>query len=302
MKKIKSVIIKIMSLMLMIPYKLLNIWVGILSKLHRYFKILDLGLKNSYLDEIKTDIFHLTDDRKVDLTFYTPNRLCLYRAESFSSKEPETLEWIEEYGKGGAVLFDVGANVGLYSIYHSVLNKGETIAFEPSFFNLKLLLKNININSCQKLVTIVSTPLSSDNGINEFKYSHPVEGGALSAFGVDYGYNGKTIESDLSAKVIGMSLDTMLNSCLIRTKPNLVKIDVDGIEHIILSGASDTLKHPDCRSILIEVNDQFEKQASMVHKHLTNYGFILRNKAHSDDFDNSKLYSSSYNQIWVKNS
>ena len=45
---------------------------------------------------------------------YTPNQLCEYRANTFFSKEPETINWIDKYGKK-SVLYDIGANIGLYS-------------------------------------------------------------------------------------------------------------------------------------------------------------------------------------------
>ena len=234
------------------------------------------------------------------MQFYTPNALCAFRAETFSTKEPETLEWIEEFGANGAVLFDIGANIGLYSIYHSVLNKGNVIAFEPSFFNLKLLAKNININSTQDFITVITTPLTSHNSTNNFKYEDDTEGGALSAFGVDFGYDGKDINSSLSVKVIGSSLDSLIENQTIEDTPNLVKIDVDGIEHLILSGAVNTLKNKNCMSVLVEVNEDFLEQSIEVKRILEDCGFVLRDKLHGNMFDNSENFSKTYNQIWVR--
>lgn len=53
---------------------------------------------------------------EICMDFVTPNLLSHYRAISFSVKEPDTLEWIDKMPKNG-ILWDVGANVGLYSIY-----------------------------------------------------------------------------------------------------------------------------------------------------------------------------------------
>ena len=36
---------------------------------------------------------------------------------NFHNEEPETLEWIDTYIKPGQVLWDIGANIGLYSLY-----------------------------------------------------------------------------------------------------------------------------------------------------------------------------------------
>ena len=61
------------------------------------------------------------------LRFSAPNALCARRADTFSSKEPETLEWIDTVPEG-AVLWDVGANVGLYSVYAALRRKCRVFA------------------------------------------------------------------------------------------------------------------------------------------------------------------------------
>ena len=290
-----------MRLIILIPYVISRKWAYFLSLFHWYFRDTHLDLNSNYLEALKTDIVHNSNSSgKVNLSFYTPNALCFFRANTFSTKEPETLEWIEEFGANNATLFDIGANIGLYSIYHAVINNGKVTAFEPSFFNLKQLTTNINLNLCQDAINIISIPLSDKNGIYDFNYSSPVEGGALSAFGVDFDHDGNRLNVNLSAKVLGMSLDSMVSNGFIDEVPNLVKIDVDGIEHLILSGSRDTLMHENCKSILIEVNDDFVDQFSEVSKLLSEYGFILREKRHGDFLKNSKTFSSVYNQIWVK--
>ena len=52
----------------------------------------------------------------ISFKFAAPNALCKWRYETFSSKEPETLEWINAM-PSESVLWDIGANVGLYSVY-----------------------------------------------------------------------------------------------------------------------------------------------------------------------------------------
>ena len=292
---------KVIYLIVISPYVISHAISSFLALFHKSFRRAELDLQNNYLNNLKTKVVHYTKNKnKVELQFYTPNALCAFRAETFSTKEPETLEWIEEFGSNGAVLYDIGANIGLYSIYHSVLNKGNVIAFEPSFFNLKLLAKNININSTQDFITVITTPLTSHNSTNNFKYEDDTEGGALSAFGVDFRYDGKDFNSNLSVKVIGSSLDSLIENKTIEDLPNLVKIDVDGIEHLILSGAVNTLKNKNCMSVLVEVNEDFLEQSIEVKRILEDCGFVLRDKLHGNMFDNSENFSKTYNQIWVR--
>lgn len=292
---------KIIRLTVLLPLYGFNYLIDILSLLSSQFKTIVSDYQLHYLNSIIRNVCHTTPSKKtVELQFYTPNSLCHYRAESFSDKEPETLEWIEEFGGGKAILFDIGANIGLYSIYHSKLNDGKCYAFEPSFFNLKWLLKNINLNNCQYKINIVSNPLFDSIGFNEFKYGGSIEGGALSAFGVDFGYDGRRINNQISSNVLGFSLDWMLENKVIEI-PNLVKLDVDGIEHIILKGGKKVLTHPNCKSVLVEVNDSFLEQSEKVSALLISYNYILRDKLHGESTENSELFSTSYNQIWVKN-
>ena len=68
--------------------------------------------------------------------FSIANPLLRLRAETFLTKEPETLEWIDRMNDD-SVLWDIGANVGIYSIYAAVSKRANVIAFEPSFFNLE---------------------------------------------------------------------------------------------------------------------------------------------------------------------
>src|SRR2546430_8849931 len=59
-----------------------------------------------------------------------------YRAETYASKEPETIAWLTEELREGDVFFDVGANIGLYSLYAAKLRPScRVYAFEPESHN-----------------------------------------------------------------------------------------------------------------------------------------------------------------------
>jgi FkbM family methyltransferase len=246
----------------------------------------------------KVDIMHSLNGRDISFSFYTPNYLARYRAETFSTKEPETLEWIDKYAPENGVLFDIGANVGLYSIYHAITKKGLTYSFEPSVFNLKLLVKNINLNQCQDKIKIVTNPLTSSNAFADFNLQNTHEGGALSSFGVDYGQDGKKLDIQIAYSVLGFSLDFLLENKLIADVPSTIKIDVDGIENLILRGATKVLSNPICRSVLIEVDDSFSEMASEVGQILTEAGFtFLEKKSAEKPLSGQNI---TFNQIWLK--
>ena len=106
------------------------------SKIHYRFKAAIIDETILFLDNLKKRINHVSQNNDLEIDIFTPSSLCLFRSETFSEKEPETLAWIEEFGKNGSVLYDIGANIGLYSIYHSMLNGGKSYAFEPSILTL----------------------------------------------------------------------------------------------------------------------------------------------------------------------
>ena len=80
----------------------------------------------------------------------------------------------------------------------------------------------------------------------------------------------------------------------------MIKIDVDGIEHVILSGAKETLKNPICRSVFVEVNDQFSLQSTTVTRILEECGFGLRGKFSKGLEVVQSDRNKTANQVWVK--
>lgn len=260
-----------------------------------------IGLNHQLLiDKLDSSLMSIKHNNKRLFRIYTPNSLCRFRGDTFSSKEPETLEWIDRYGGPNCVFFDIGANIGLYSLYYATTKLGKVYSFEPSAFNLKQLAKNISINNQQEIITIVPNPLSNITGESIFINGDQAEGGSLSAFGVDFGFDGLKIQSDIKYGLLGFSLDDLMKANIFSDEPTLIKIDVDGIEHIILKGAINTLRSTKLRSILIEVNDDFKSQSKEVEIELINAGFKLQEKAQSDYLHNSTYFGRTFNQIWIK--
>lgn len=251
------------------------------------------------MDSEVREVVHTHQNGEIRFSIYTPNWVCAYRWRSFSEKEPETLEWINKYGGNGA-FYDIGANIGVYSLYYAKRHNGKVFSFEPSVFNLRQLAKNISFNSLTDRVTIITNPLSDKSGEATFTNGNVDEGGAFNAFGVDHGHDGKPILSDIRYKVLGFTLDSLFESGAISEEPALIKIDVDGIEHLILSGAINVLSLKSCRSVLVEVNEDFEEQSSNVSNILSSMGYFLQGKPCSEIKSKSSNHYHTYNQIWVK--
>ena len=230
----------------------------------------------------------------IQLKFSTPNRITIYRAETFSDKEPETLEWIDKIPKG-SVLWDIGANVGIYSCYAA--KRGVKVyAFEPSVFNLEILSRNIFLNELTKQVTIVPLPLSNKLSFNTLNMTNTNWGGALSTFGKEYGHDGKPMNMVFKLPTISLSMVDAVNFLNI-PQPDYIKMDVDGIEHLILEGGVSILEK--VKGLLVEINDNFREQSENANSILKQAGFLLSQKRHEDTFSyGSAKYT--FNQIWKK--
>ncbi len=231
------------------------------------------------------------------LKIVTPNSLCEWRAKTFSTKEPETLEWIDLIQKN-SILWDVGANIGLYSIYAAKRRNCRVWAFEPSVFNLELLARNISVNGLSKQICIVPAALSDNLGSSQMLMTTTEWGGALSTFGQDFGWDGKAIRQVFEFQIIGLSMEDAVQLLKI-PQPDYIKMDVDGLEHFILKGGFSVLSQ--VKQVLIEVNDDFHEQAEQCHSLLSKAGLVLKEKRHSDDMaSNTQGFQNSYNQIWSR--
>ena len=228
----------------------------------------------------------------VKLQFTAPSPLTKYRADSFAVKEPETLEWIDGFDDN-RVLWDVGANVGIYSCYAAKLRNAKVFAFEPSVFNLELLARNIYINNLVHNIAIFPLPLSNKFSIDKLNMTTTQWGGALSTFGQEYGQDGKALDSVFEFKTFSIPMDELCGYFGV-PKPDYIKMDVDGIEHLILQGGQNVLKH--ARSILIEINDDFVEQSSKCSEILQEAGLSLIEKRRSEALKGTSMY----NQIWSR--
>lgn len=190
--------------------------------------------------------------------FHDSGRLSVKRVESLYIKEPTTIAWLDAMGPDD-VLVDIGANVGMYSIYAAVLRGCQVISFEPSALNYAELNKNIQLNKIAARATAFCCAMTDEPVKLDTLY--------LSAFSPahahnDFGENrwsGPVTKLARSAKArprqgcVGFSLDYLVETGQIPT-PTHIKIDVDGLEHRVMAGLTRTLDRPELKSVLVETD------------------------------------------------
>lgn len=213
--------------------------------------------------------------------FFTPNKTTKWRAETLLTKEPVTIDWINKMSPG-ETLFDVGANIGGYSIWAGV--RGIKVhAFEPEADNYALLLKNMALNGIPANAYCLA--LSDRQHVGPLYMSQPGVGGSCHSFNEAVGPDLKPRQllstipasgfpADVPRPVfpnvwtrgpqqgcVGMTLDSLVESGL--PAPDHLKIDVDGFEFRVVKGAEHILTNG-LKSLLVEVNPSLPEHLEMV--------------------------------------
>jgi FkbM family methyltransferase len=206
---------------------------------------------------------------KKKINFYTPNKLSSYRACTYLSKEKDTILWIDKFGSKKNIFFDVGSNIGVYSLYYASLYKAEVFAFEPQYKNVTLLSRNLRLNNLQNYVTIIPNPLYKNNKIDFLFSSTDNEAASASTTFIKKNiFISKNFEKKLT---MSYSIDFLVKNNLI-PQPNMIKIDVDGNELDVIKGAQKTINKKNCKSILVE---KINKTSDHLIDRILNKNFFL---------------------------
>ena len=215
-----------------------------------------------------------------------------WRAFTFESKEPETLRWISTFSPQDQLL-DIGANIGLYSLYAA--SRGiNTVALEPDALNYALLNLNIRLNKLGSYITPYLLAAHSCQKFSKFNVSSFKWGGALNSFDNTLDAWGNTYQPVHSQGVFGVPLDDFLPA--INFSPSHIKIDVDGNENLILSGATKTLSLYTLQSVLIELDESREDYSHLLEL-IMRSGLHLQEKVCVSKSTGGK-YSTLYNHIF----
>lgn len=140
----------------------------------------------------------------------------------------QTAEMLRSISSGG-VFFDIGANVGYYSILASRLvgANGRVVAFEPVVRNLAYLQRHVELNSAWN-VTVLPFAVAGENGILSFSTGPDNAMGSIDRSG-----------GSADVLVPAVTLDDI--SSRLGLIPDVIKIDVEGAEMEVLEGGRRTI-------------------------------------------------------------
>lgn len=188
------------------------------------------------------------------------NSITASRAETVKTKEPCTIEWLDSFNKDD-IFVDIGANVGIYTLWAAKKNGIKTYAFEPESQNYALLIQNIYLNKISSNVKAYNIAIGNKVGTGELYLTNFMPGSSCHQLDSILDYDGNPLEYVFKQSCLTFTLDYMVQNNFIE-QPTHIKIDVDGLESNVILGAMSTLQN--VKSLLIEVNKRLEHHQQMI--------------------------------------
>ena len=201
-------------------------------------------------------------DGATEVMYATPNVYTKWRVDTLFTKEPDTIEWIGGF-QPGDVFVDIGANVGMYTIWAAKTRGVRTFAFEPESQNYALLYRNIVMNDLAGNVVAYCAALSDSAGFSLLHLGEFQPGGSCHSFGEMVDFRLEHRATQLSQGCVSTTLDTLVADGVL-PMPNHIKIDVDGLEHKVLAGCRNALADRRLKSVLVEINTNVAQHRSMI--------------------------------------
>jgi len=209
-------------------------------------------------------------DGATEVTYCTPTRATKWRVDTLFTKEPDTIEWIRGFSRDD-ILVDIGANVGMYTIWAAQTAGVQVFSFEPESQNFGLLYKNIMLNGLSGRVTGFCAALADREEVSVLHLSDFGLGGSCHSFGEKVDYHLRPHDFAYAQGCISTTLDALVGRGTLPV-PNHIKIDVDGLEHKVLAGCRETLKDRRVKSVLVELNTNLAEHRETLHN-MANLGF-----------------------------
>jgi|SRR5579862_8365568 len=249
------------------------------------------------------------NEERVIIEIYPGIKFFLYKDNILSKLiyngfEEDEISFIHSYLETGDYFFDIGANVGLFSLIAAskIGKEGKIFSFEPTPSTYNKLLENIGLNKFEN-ITPINIGLSDKEEYLKLKIS-------------DLGYDAwNTFAPSNDIKVLEevivpvKSLDDVIKEYSIDFgKVSLIKIDVEGWEKFVLNGATSLIASENAPVFLMEFTESNTFNAGYLCQDLYDlmegYGFkwySYNKKENCLNWDKKRLHYPYNNLIAVKN-
>lgn len=185
--------------------------------------------------------------------FIINSRLSHFRAATLLTKEPETIRWIEEF-PSNAVLLDIGANIGVYTVYAARMKGVRVIAVEPSPSNYSTLIENLTANDIEDRVFAICAAADKETRFAALHqhYGGTVYGGSGVIFDSSQISDDEEIDEINQIFALGITIDELLAIPGLPF-PTHMKLDIIGTQEQALEGARKLLADSRLVGAMIEM-------------------------------------------------
>jgi FkbM family methyltransferase len=212
--------------------------------------------------------------KKLEFKVNEINELVKWRVNTFWNKEPETIEFINAFRNyhpdtHRSVFLDIGANIGLYSLYAASLFPHMIIvAIEPEINNYTALVNNIKLNNYGNIFPL-NFAIDSVNKICDF--GHTIGAKIIAGNSKCAIINHNHITNYNTRDIIAINIDTI---CNMFHHIDFIKIDIDGGEFDAVGGMLNTIGS--IRAMLIEI-DKNDTRSDIAIKYIIDNGYTIDN-------------------------
>lgn len=229
--------------------------------------------------------------------YATPNDVTRWRIETFHTKERDTLAWIETFAAED-IFVDIGANVGMYTLWAAKTRGVKVFAFEPESQNYGVLNLNLFLNQLSEQVSAYCMAISNRAGFDSFYLQRFETGGSCHSFGEPLDPNLKRVNAKFRQGCFAAPLDDLIEAGVV-PPPTHVKIDVDGLEHHVVAGMAETLARPELKSVLVEINGRLKEHQEIL-AFFADQGFHVDDRQRAASLQTEGYFAGAGNIIFWK--
>ena len=247
-------------------------------------------LRQNY--RVETDLgalyFQGADSKNIGHLLETEKR---YKKDSFFQHDVEVRYWIRDNVKENQVLWDIGANMGWFSLYAALKQGVRVHAFEPYVPVLMELTQNIHLNRCHDRVRAYGVAIGLKTSMERLRLHEIIAMQGQGWRGIDQKRTKAPEHSDLipsDDQTLGffdIPSVTMDDACRVFgiEQPHHIKIDIDGLEvEVLTAKTQQVLSQVQSLMVEVEYEDRQRLQAELA-PYLKTCGLIEKTDPSEED-------------------
>ena len=220
------------------------------------------------------NLHYRVETKKGSLLIHCDSETVRIRAQTMMDREPDTLAWIETFTPD-EVLWDIGANIGVFTLYAARVAGARVVAFDPLPLNHAGLTRNLCLNGLTDKVNAFCVALSDTTEVARLRVPVAADtpGGAGGVFDDENDNFGVPVKSVYELGALGYGIDDFLDKFNVPF-PNHLKLDIDGVQGRVITGARSTLRDVRLKTVMIELQPMPE-QSTFILREMAEAGFSL---------------------------